>query len=92
MMEGERQHKERFDAFCRCIDESDRHLPLGAGTCTYCEKCTYPDAPCRFPKRLRPSMEAFGLLVTDVCAAADIPYYYGPRTLTYTCCVLFPEK
>ena len=89
MMDGQRLQKERFDAYCKALDGAERHLPLGAGSCTVCAKCTYPDAPCRFPDKLRPSMEAFGLLVTDVCQSADIPYYYGPRTITYTCCVLF---
>lgn len=92
MFGAEQLQKERFDAYCRAIAPGEDHLPLGAGTCTICAKCTYPDAPCRFPDRLRPSMEAYGLLVTDVCKAADTPYYYGPRTITYTCCVLFPGE
>ena len=89
MLEAERLQKERFDAFCRRVPEGERHLPLGAGTCTLCPECTYPDAPCRFPGRMHSSMEACGLVVTEVCQAADTPYYYGLRTLTYTCCVLF---
>jgi len=34
------------------------------------------------------SMEAMGLLVSEVCEAAGLPYYYGPNTLTYTGAVL----
>ena len=88
MMDAEQRQKVRFGAFCDRLEE-EICLPLGAGTCTVCAKCTYPDAPCRFPERLRPSMEAFGLQVTDVCHSADIPYYYGPNTITYSSCVLF---
>ena len=88
MMEGERLQKERLDAFCRSV-EGEKHLALGVGSCTVCGKCTYPDAPCRFPEKMRPSMEAFGLLVTDVCKLTGLPYYYGTGTLTYTSCVLF---
>lgn len=90
MLEAEKEQKERFAAFCAALGEDERHLPLGAGVCTICAQCTYPDEPCRFPNRQHPSMEAFGLLVTDVCKAADTLYYYGPQTITYTCCVLFP--
>ena len=54
-----------------------------------CASCTYPDAPCRFPDRAFTSMEAYGLLVTDVCKSADTPYYYGRNTVTFTGCVLF---
>ena len=54
-----------------------------------CAKCTYPDQPCRFPDKAFTSMEAYGLLVTDVCKSADTPYYYGRNTVTFTSCVLF---
>ena len=89
MRETERVQKERFEAFLARLSTEERYLPLGVGACTVCAKCSYPDEPCRFPARMHPSMEAFGLLVTDVCRAADIPYYYGPRTITFSCCILF---
>ena len=92
MMEAERVQKERFAAFCEAVGGAEDALPLGAGTCTICAKCTYPEAPCRFPERSHPSMEAFGLQVTDVCQAAEIPYYYGPRTITYSSCALFRQS
>lgn len=64
-------------------------LPMGAGTCTRCAACTYPDAPCRHPETLAPSMEACGLFVSDVCRSNALPYYYGDRKIAFTCCVLF---
>ena len=63
-------------------------LPMAAGTCTICRQCTYPDAPCRFPERAIPSMEAYGLFVSQVCQDSGMAYYYGPRTITYTSCIL----
>jgi predicted metal-binding protein len=63
-------------------------IALGAGGCRRCEKCTWPDEPCRLPDEMLTSMEASGLLVSDVCAANGIAYYYGPKTLTYTGCYL----
>jgi predicted metal-binding protein len=64
-------------------------LLLGSGACKVCEVCTCPDSPCRFPGRMIISMEAMGLLVSEVCRANNIPYYYGPGTLTYVGCILF---
>ena len=64
-------------------------LPMGAGGCRVCETCTYPDAPCRFPDRAIPSMEAYGLWVSKVCEQSNLPYYYGKLTVTYTSCFLF---
>ena len=33
-------------------------------------------------------MEAYGLLVSDVCLKSGVKYYYGPKTMTYTSCIL----
>jgi len=63
-------------------------LPMGAGTCEICEKCTYPDEPCRFPERSISSMEAYGLWVSKVCEISGIPYNNGKHTITYTSCYL----
>jgi predicted metal-binding protein len=66
-------------------------LPLTAGSCTICRTCTYPDKPCRFPGRMLSSMEAYGLLVSNVCRSSGLEYYYGPLTLTYSACILTKE-
>lgn len=81
--------KRSFRMLCGRLSELEDVLPMGAGACTICKECTYPDAPCRFPEQMHPSMEAYGLMVSDVCELADMPYYYGPQTITYTSCVLF---
>lgn len=89
MMETEQLHKERFLRFTRWLKHQvPRCMPMGAGACTICKPCTYPNSPCRFPDQAIPSMEAYGLLVSDVCQQAGLAYYYGPRTLTYSSCAL----
>lgn len=79
-------------SFLLMWDELKKQLPdvfaLGTGTCTICETCTYPDAPCRFPDRCTPSMEACGLLVSDVCKLCGVPYNHGKDTISYTGCFL----
>ena len=64
-------------------------MTLSAGTCTLCKECTYPDAPCRFPDKRLVSMEAAGLVVSEVCTQAGIDYNHGPQTIAYSGCVLF---
>lgn len=64
-------------------------LLLGSGPCKNCEICTFPDEPCRFPDKMIISMEAMGLVVSDVCRDSSLPYYYGANTLTYVACALF---
>jgi predicted metal-binding protein len=83
-------HAEAFGKFCKAIRKiSPDALMLNTGPCKQCAKCTYPDAPCRFPEKMVSSMEAYGMIVSDVCKAHGLPYYYGQNTLTYNACVLF---
>ena len=63
-------------------------IALANGACRLCPACTYPHSPCRHPEQATPSMEAFGLVVSDVCEANGLGYYYGPDTVTYTGCYL----
>lgn len=88
--EAAARHSESFTKLTeKLLDAGLDLLPMGMGACTLCERCTYPDAPCRFPERLFPSMEAYGLLVTQVCIDNDVSYYYGPGTIAYVSCYLF---
>ena len=48
------------------------------------EKCTYPEAPCRFPDQKNVSVEACGIDVSQLCAACGLQYIHGPNTVTNT--------
>ena len=89
MMETEAAHKENF---YRLADELRKIypglLPLGAGCCTQCKECSYPDEPCRMPEKSFSSMEAYGMLVNQICTDNHLPYYYGDCTISYTSCYL----
>lgn len=90
IIETERFQNECFTRFCSFLRaEGISHFPMGSGGCGKCRSCTYPSQPCRFPEEAVSSMEAYGLLVTDVCKSAGIPYYYGRNTITFSACVLF---
>jgi predicted metal-binding protein len=83
------RHRKNFDTLVRQV----RHfypdcLPMGAGTCRLCRSCTYPDRPCRHPDRMVSSMEAYGLLVSDVAVRSGLGYNYGENTMTFTSCIL----
>lgn len=90
MMEAAEENKKQFDRFTEALRARGADfLAMSAGTCTRCEKCTYPDAPCRFPEKLYPSMEACGLFVSGVCSDNGVKYYYGEDKIAYTCCLLY---
>ena len=83
------QHKRQFETLSRQAKLLyPSVLPLTAGPCTLCHRCTCPNRPCRFPTKRLYSMEAFGLMVSDICRAAGVPYTSGNGTMTYISCVL----
>jgi predicted metal-binding protein len=88
-MESAMRHGKHMDEFAEQVRALyPSALLIGAGGCRRCEKCTYPGKPCRFPEKRMSSMEALGMVVSDVCRANDLAYYYGKNTITYTSCVL----
>lgn len=90
MMDAEYQHKENFLKMNTILRKNHVDvLALGTGYCTLCKACTYPEEPCRFPHRQISSMEAYGLVVLEVCKANNLPYYYGKRAISYTGCFLY---
>ena len=89
MIETEHQHKETLLKLQqKLLQHYPKLLTIGAGCCTLCEKCTYPDNPCRLPQKKIVPMEAYGLLVADVCSQNGLRYGYGESTITYTSCFL----
>jgi len=89
MQETESLHKEHFLALAERLRESyPGMLPLGCGCCTVCKQCAGPGEPCRFPEKRISSLEAYGILVSDLCTKNDMKYYYGPGKIAYTSCFL----
>lgn len=94
MQDAAKLHEDRFRSFASAVRErwdardGGEPLFLGAGACTFCPECSYPESPCRFPDQAHVSMEAAGLVVGDTCRAASIPYNHGPQTACYTGCML----
>ena len=88
MGRGKDEHKLVQDR----VQEALRGLPcriLGAGGCGICKTCTYPDAPCRFPDKTVPSMEACGINVVELSRDVGIHYINGQNTVTYFSMVFF---
>ena len=53
-------------------EEGWQTLTLSAESCAVCEQCAYPGQPCRFPDRMRPCVEGFGILVTKLLQRLDV--------------------
>lgn len=67
-------------------------LHLGAGGCGVCEKCAKQTGePCRFPEKAMPSLEAYGINVSELAKAAGMKYINGQDTVTYFGAILFSK-
>ncbi|MDR0518611.1 MAG: DUF2284 domain-containing protein [Clostridiales Family XIII bacterium] len=91
IQESMEKHKSNFRALIGTLRgryAAGELLPMGAGTCTLCDECSYPDEPCRHPSESISSMEAYGLWVSKVCELSNVPYNNGKQTITFTSCYL----
>lgn len=84
MMNGKDTHEE----ICARIGELFKEefpncLMLTSEGCKNCTTCTYPDAPCRFPEKMHPSVESYGISVVKEAETAGINYINGANTVTY---------
>ena len=90
MQEAKEAHRRLDDLIALTLgDFCGQYVLLGAGGCTICEKCTYPDAPCRFPERTYQPMEACGINVVELSRQCGIKYINGADTVTYFSMLLF---
>lgn len=65
-------------------------LHLGAGGCGVCKTCAKQTGePCRFPDKALPSLEAYGVNVSELAKSAGMKYINGQNTVTYFGAVLF---
>lgn len=84
MMDGKDEHEK----ICEHIGELfKKEFPdcfmLTSEGCKSCAKCTYPKEPCRFPEKMHPSVEAYGISVVKEASTAGINYINGTNTVTY---------
>ncbi|MBO4367290.1 MAG: DUF2284 domain-containing protein [Clostridia bacterium] len=92
MMEGHRAFAETAERFHEKLRKTGLdYCLLSNEGCTRCKKCTYPDAPCRFPEDQHGSLEGYGLIVADLAAAAGMKYINGKDTVTFFGMLMYNE-
>lgn len=70
-------------------DEFKESLILSTEGCNLCKKCTYPENPCRFPNRMFPATESFGIMVIQQAPLCNIKYNNGANAITYFSMIFF---
>lgn len=66
-------------------------MALSAESCAVCEQCAYPDAVCRYPERMLPCIESYGIVVPKLAEKAGIEFMTGGNVVTWFGIVLFTE-
>ena len=90
MEAGKARHTQLCPAIVKLFQEQyEDLLILSAEGCGRCQTCTYPDAPCRFPDTLYPSIESYGVEVNRLAAKAGVNYINGANTVTYFGCIAY---
>lgn len=90
IIEGQKRTKSVLNSItARLRSDGEPFMALGCEGCGICEKCTYPDKPCRFPELAVPSVEACGINVVEFAKNTGIKYNNGTNTVTYFCLILF---
>lgn len=69
----------------------DDYIMLANEGCDLCEKCAYPDKPCRLGNKVHGSIEGYGIFVSELAAMAGMNYMNGQNTVTYFGALLFNE-
>ncbi|MBQ3141628.1 MAG: DUF2284 domain-containing protein [Clostridia bacterium] len=85
-----------FDQKVRAVkkileDNQVDFLIFGAGSCSLCKPCSYPDAPCKRPKDAIPSVEACGLFIARIAEPCGFKYINGTNTVTYFGLIMYND-
>lgn len=85
MVHGQSEFKKVSDRLASLMEEKQLSdfLLLSNEGCMRCKECTYPHKPCRFPEKLFPSVESYGIMVNALAKSAKINYVNGQNTVTY---------
>ncbi len=71
------------------LEQGVRPYVLSTESCAICEKCTYPDAPCRHPEQMFPCVESHGIVVTALAERFGVEYQYGNNVVTWFSLLLY---
>ena len=62
---------------------------LSTESCDICEECSHPDAPCRFPDKMHPCLESYGIVVPEIVEREEMEYMLGGNTVLWFSLILF---
>ena len=70
-------------------EQSQEAMVLSTEACAVCDKCSWPDAPCRFREKMFPCVESHGIVVTDLAEKVGIDFYAEGNLVTWFSLILY---
>ena len=64
-------------------EQAEETMVLSTEACAHCERCSYPDAPCRFPEKMYPCVESHGIVVTALAERYGIQFLAEGNLVTW---------
>ena len=64
-------------------EQSDDVYVLSSEACSICEKCAYPDEPCRHPEKMNPCVESHGIILSEIAEKYGVDFQYGSNVVTW---------
>ena len=65
-------------------DQGAEVYVLSTESCAICQRCTYPEAPCRHPEQMYPCVESHGIVVTDIAERYGIDFLSGNAVVWFS--------
>ncbi|MGI6109735.1 MAG: DUF2284 domain-containing protein [Eubacteriaceae bacterium] len=78
-----KQHEEITADLAADLTAAGYQIKVLSSGCIPCEKCTYPDAPCRFPDKAFPTIESNGIVFAELADNCEMELSCGSGTVTY---------
>ena len=73
------------------VEQGVKPYILSTEACAICEKCTYPDGPCRFPEKMHPCVESHGINILPLLENLGLPFQFGENVVTWVSLLFFKE-
>ena len=93
MLTTRKAHEDLTDEVGGYLKEQGKDIfILSTESCDICEDCAYKHGkPCRFPQRMHPCLESYGVVVSDLVEKYRMEYNIGANTILWFSMILFRE-
>ena len=91
-LNARRDHEQvSFELTERMKETFGETLTLTTG-CMNCDKCAYPDAPCRDPEHRFATIESHGIMIMQTAADAGLSYNFDGHTVIYFTLIFYNDS